>query len=149
MVDGAPASAPFSLSLAGPAISTIDLTPSAEPFATQNYRADATVTGGVMPFTYIWNYPNDLQVGDDPDFNTPTVTTNDSTNRLNATFNRSGIKNIYLTVVDATFRKQTATLTYTIRNSAPGVTPFSPTLNIGATPSPLSVALVEANNKSF
>ncbi len=146
---GASANAPFSLVAAGPAQTTLDLTGVAEPFSPRNYRADATVTGGVLPLTYIWNYPNDLKAGDEPEFNTVTVTTTDSANQLNATFNRSGGKNIYLTVFDATFRKQTASLAYTIINAAPGVTPFSPTLDIGATPSPLLVTLVENSGQAL
>ncbi len=119
-------------------------------FGSVNYRADAAVTGGIGPFTYTWQYPRDVKTDpQESDFIPYVVATFDSTNRLDAEFRRSGTKNIYLTVTDGTFRTATDTITHSITNTnAPaGTAPFSPTLNIAATPSPLLVALVEANNK--
>ena len=122
----------------------------AEPFSSVNYRANAAVTGGVLPFTYIWNYPNDVPTTEQPnEFITNTAANYDSTNQLNAQFRRSGTKRIYLTVIDGTFRTVTDEITYSIANTnAPaGTTPFSPTLNITASPSPILVTIVEANSK--
>ncbi|MBI2050410.1 MAG: PKD domain-containing protein [Parcubacteria group bacterium] len=126
----------------------------AEPFTfgSVNYSADAAVDGGVPPFTYIWNYPNDVPTDEQPnDFITYEVATFGRTSQLDAQFRRSGLKNIYLTVIDATFRTQTDAITHSIINTnAPaGTTPFSPTLNIASAPSPLLVTLVESNNKSL
>ncbi|MDP3995624.1 MAG: pilin, partial [bacterium] len=128
----------------------LDVGSQPEPLPILNYRAVGTVSGGLAPFTYIWNYPNDGKTMEgEPDFITITspAPTANRTTTLNAEFTKSGTKRIYLTVRDATYREVHKPITYIITNSAEGITPFSPTLDVAATPSPLSISMVEANNQ--